>query len=217
MSSRLGRLLLIVPVGAVACATVQVDRFAVHDARLGIVRAVVPKFESAWTSREEHHFALAIQRIVPAEDTMVFSKRSYDQGSTWVIDDESMEMISLVVPRSASRATYAIGRDSILAVYSAVNAGFPEMSCFGYAVSGTVTVDPVDEDRADVEISLHVRSEPREVIGAHCGDVDLSDSGRYQVLQVSELTPWLGGSPGDFTGYWGEPPDPVAPAPEVAP
>lgn len=182
------RRIVLVLVGLMmACAT-RVDRIAVHDARLLATEYLEDGAEGSSAPVENR--ALSMHRITRGSGT-VFSKRTYDPGSLFSIDDEQFEFISWMVPKSHT-GILDVQSDLVAVFYSRGSSAFPEQACFGVAKSGYLDIRPGMNGATQVRMSM-VIAKGELVSGEECPEREVHDDGIFVPKEVTDLTPWLGG------------------------
>lgn len=172
---------------SLGCAS-RVDRFAVRDARLALGETAGEAAERAGSDDEEWRLFIPKAQAINEAENVVISRREFDAGEFFALDDEVFEMISIEVPRVVSSRVFDVERDALLVIYTKGNR--PHLSCFGLAQSGTITIEVIREDRIHAEFSLVISARGKR---ADCGDVEISDKGTYRVKSVKALEPWFGG------------------------
>ena len=141
------------------------------------------------------YFQLTGHRVVPGMGT-VLAYRAFSRGVIPLVDQAGFEKLTIVLPDNLTntvenRIVISDGGEAIV-FWSRGSSNFPRIGCYGYAVSGSITVTNKARDTLVADLDMILRSISPGGWEEECGTFAFKKALVLDRKTVQQLTPWEG-------------------------
>ena len=138
-------------------------------------------------SQEWHYFGHRLQR----GNGIILAYRWFRPGPRHVTDMEEFEKVTVWMP-SLNEGEFSLGTESKVQVYYSEGSAVWGLGCSTVVNSGKLTIQRVSENKLSVKIAVKGQGSCKWVGGRGSKAIEFTESGVYQKIEFSSLSPWLG-------------------------
>jgi len=132
-------------------------------------------------------------------ENLVLLIRKFDKGSTFAIDDESFEKLTIEIRKYTIGVPIALDSPDITLYYSRGGSGwiYKGQGVYSTSASGSLIIRRMERNRLIAEIDMTTWAEPAGEFPFKGREIHIRDVMSFTEKNVSGLTPWTGTPDGD--------------------